>query len=120
LDENGKPVAIDRVCGNDLTGTLYIGCEEQNFAVRSRLSQLVRSLREPRLLPGGYPEYSRQSEHPAGYRLRSHSKLNKRFPRSHLALTWCYSKQPNEAESSLLRAYVDSFGEIPPLNRHGG
>jgi hypothetical protein len=47
LAESGKskPAIIDRICGRDVTGTLYIGREGKNFAVRSRLTKLVRSLK---------------------------------------------------------------------------
>ena len=80
LDDVGKPAALNRLLGQDRTGTLYIGCEGKNFAVRSRLTKLVRSLREPK---GG--RYNQ--EHGAGYRLRSHLILSQRFPKSRLAIT---------------------------------
>jgi hypothetical protein len=111
LDDAGKPASLDRVCGSDQTGTLYIGCEGKNFAVRSRLSKLVRSLRDP----GGRVH---NREHLAGYRLRTHQALSERFPVTHLALTWCYTEQQNSkrAEEILLDAYFESFGDSPPLN----
>jgi hypothetical protein len=51
LDDAGKPATLDRICGRDQTGTLYIGSEGKNFVGSgSRLSKLVRSLREPMAL----------------------------------------------------------------------
>jgi hypothetical protein len=110
LDEDGKPAVLDRICGRDRTGTLYIGCD-QNLGVRSRLSQLVRSLEEN----SGWKSLNR--EHNAGYRLRAHQTLSQRFSTSRLAITWCYIDQCRDGEAALLRAYYWSFGEDPPLNR---
>ncbi|MBM3527315.1 MAG: hypothetical protein FJX62_04430 [Alphaproteobacteria bacterium] len=114
LDNKGKPAALDRICGCDRTGTLYIGREGKNFAVRSRLSKLVRALREPR---GSSGVRIYNDEHNAGYRLRHHPMLSLRFPISKLALTWCYSAESKEAERCLLDFYFWSFGDTPPLNR---
>jgi hypothetical protein len=110
LEDKGKPAVLDRMCDRDETGTLYIGKEGKTFAVRSRLTKLVRSLQAPRR----GPVYN--SEHDAGRRLRSHSVLSARFPLDRVALTWCYSSSPSMAESSLFETYFRSFGDIPPLN----
>jgi hypothetical protein len=113
---SGKPAILDRICGPDQTGTLYIGCEGKNFADRSRLSKLVRSLGEPRSTRDGGHIYN--EEHNAGSRLRRHPVLSRRFPISKLALTWCYtdSKECYLSERALLDAYFRSFGDTPPLN----
>jgi hypothetical protein len=103
LNDAGKPATLDRICGSDRTGTLYVGCEGKNFAVRNRLSKLVRSLR------AGDGIYN--DEHNAGARLRRHPKLSERFPISKLAITWCYSAECYLAERCLLDAYFASFGE---------
>ena len=110
LDEAGKPATLNRLCGCDKTGTLYIGAEGKTFADRSRLSRLVRSLRPPRYGPVF------NDEHKAGRRLRAHPELNTRFPESRLALTWCYCRTPIPAESALFETYFASFGDTPPLN----
>jgi hypothetical protein len=96
------PVHLDRICGQDRTGTLYIGRASR---LRSRLQQLVRSV----------IERCRSSEHPACRRLK-YPPLSKRFHPNSLALTWCYESECQTAEYALLRAYRDSFGEKPPLN----
>ena len=113
LDDAGKPAILDRICGCDQTGTLYIGCEGQNFKIRSRLSQLVRSLRTPRKAS----VYNQG--HQAGYRLRRHPILSQQFSEKKLAITWCYTdrEQCYPAEQSLLDVYFRSFGDAPPLNR---
>jgi len=75
LDDAGKLATLDRICGSDQTGTLYIGCEGKNFAIRSRLSKLVRSLREPRSRGGGYIN---NEEHNAGCACGSIESLSPR------------------------------------------
>jgi hypothetical protein len=106
LDDANMPAVLNRLLGQDHTGTLYIGCEGKNFAVRSRLTKLVRSLRD----------YRYNDEHGAGYRLRSHPILSQRFPKSRLAITWHYTNECKLAEDCLLDAYFTSFGDLPPLN----
>jgi len=111
LDENGGAATLERMCGRDATGTLYIGMEGKTFSERSRLTKLVRSLRPPR------HGVVYNNEHKAGYRLRRHPVLSQRFPENKLAITWCYSDHPVLAEGILLDAYFASFGDTPPLNR---
>lgn len=108
LNEQGNPATLNRMCGGDTTGTLYIGVEGKTFSDRSRLGQLVRSLRSPRRRTN--------QEHQAGYRLRSHPELNSRFPEARVALTWCYCDTPTSAERALFEVYFASFGDNPPLN----
>ncbi len=100
---NSKPATIDRICGRDETGTLYVGCEGKNFAVRSRLSKLVRSLREPRR------GSAFNSEHNAGLFLRRNWLLSSRFPPSKLAIAWCYD--PNPYQDWI---YPETMSSIPP------
>lgn len=109
-----QPATLDRICGRDETGTLYIGREGKNFAVRSRLSQTMRSLRQR----GRYSLLS--TEHNAGYLLRTNTLLSRRFPNNKLAVAWSYDDNPSIAENNLLVTYVESFGEAPPLNRQQG
>jgi hypothetical protein len=103
LDDGNKPAIIQRACGSDRSGTLYIGCDYSLW--RGRLPQLVRSLR------------TESTEHPAGARLRGNSLLAARYPISKLALTWCYIEQHKKAERALLHFYFRCFGDDPPLNR---
>jgi hypothetical protein len=112
LGDAGAAANLQRMCGNDETGTLYIGMEGKTFSDRSRLTKLVRSLRPPR--HGGLVY---NNEHHAGHRLRRHPVLSQKFPSEKLAITWCYSDQPARAEAMLLDAYFASFGDTPPLNR---
>ncbi len=112
LDDTGAAATLPRMCGSDRRGTLYIGMEGKTFSDRSRLTKLVRSLRQPR--HGGLV-FNR--EHQAGYRLRRHPSLSKQFPEENLAITWCYTDQPVIAEETLLDVYFKSFGDWPPLNR---
>jgi hypothetical protein len=100
------PAVIDRVCGRDQTGTLYIGCENFNFKIRGRLAQMIQSVRAR--------EYT--GNHRAGRTMKHHPLLRERFPIEKLAVTWCYDRHAAWAEQELLKCYRRSFGELPPLN----
>lgn len=93
---------INRICDQDRTGTLYIG--HATHLVR-RIGQL-----EQALLNG-------QSGHGAGILLRQTTTLSDLLPIEKLAFTWRCDDHPLEAEAELIRAYVNAFGEAPPLNR---
>ncbi len=107
--EQRTPMVINRVCGCDETGTLYIGVAARTL--RLRLQQLMRSLRPPAAF-----RFRRKPEHHVGDRIRSNRLLEKMLPRECLAVTWAYEKRPWTAEEELLSQYLASFGELPPLN----
>jgi len=98
--------SLDRVCGHDETGTLYIG----SFFERRRLAGLILSCRDESWLS--------RDAHGAGATLRATAVLSGRFPVERLAVTWCYDARPALAEKQLLRCYRESFGELPPLNAY--
>jgi hypothetical protein len=100
-----KPAIINRVIGQDQTGTLYVGCAE---LIRPRLQQLCRSVDDWK---------KKGFEHGAGRLLRGHPLLHKRFPTSKLAIRWSYTDNYLGIENNLLVTYFRSFGEGPPLNR---
>jgi hypothetical protein len=103
-------MVLNRVAGQDTTGTLYIGCA---ISVRFRLQQLIRSLREHR-------QGRNLSEHGVGGRIRRNPLLRELFPRESLAVTWLYIEYPELFEKNLLGHYERCFGELPPLNiEHG-
>jgi hypothetical protein len=97
---------VDRICGRDQTGTLYIGRSGTRPTLQGRLGRLVNSL----------PKESGFT-HNAARRLRETSLLSRKFPPSKLAITWCYTNDPLTLERDLIAAYAESFGEAPPLNR---
>ena len=88
---------LDRVCGRDETGTLYIGCAAP---LRSRLGQLIRSLVNPH-----------NEEHPVGF-IRRHELLSERFPLDRLAVRWLYVDYHEGAKQILINRYLRSFGEL--------
>jgi hypothetical protein len=98
------PMTINRVCGQDQTGTLYIGVAH-NGTVRLRLQQLVRSLHETRRFR--YPK-----EHGAGIMIGRSPQLKQMFPRECLAVDWAYPKHPKIWESNLLWHYFKCFDFI--------
>ena len=95
------PTVINRACGQDTNGTLYIGCGRP---LSSRLNALRRSL------------HRGSAEHGAPETLRYYSRLNQIFPPDKLAIAVFQCFNCKYAESDLLDAYINSFGEIPPLN----
>jgi hypothetical protein len=100
-DARNEVAGINRACGQDTTGTLYIG---RGRPLGSRLHALRRSLRR------GSPE------HGAPETLRYYARLNQNFPPNKLAIAVLRCFKCEYAEGDLLDAYINSFGEIPPLN----
>jgi hypothetical protein len=97
-----KLVTLNRICGQDVTGTLYIG-ETTNLSVR--LNQLSRSARSHR------PERS----HGAISKLKQIPILN--FPLNKLGVALLFTgRDTTGVERDLIYAYINSFGEMPPLN----
>ena len=84
---------ISRVCGEDRTGTLYIG---EAGTLNKRLNQL------------------RKGSHQAS---RFPTILREKFPMRRLAIASLFtSRSTKMIENDLLQAYVNSFGDTPPLN----
>jgi len=111
-----REAAIDRCCGPDSTGTLYLGCA----ASRGRNWSILRT-RIQAILNGS---------HHAIAKLGFSDVLRERFPRQSLAVEWAYTgtridytgkSVPNVllAEGWLLASYNDSYGEYPPWNQKG-
>jgi hypothetical protein len=113
-------VTIDRCCGKDPTGTLYIGraCSRGSKGGNwSILRTRVRSILN--------------REHHVMSNWSSSDLLRQKFPWESLAVEWAFTdrERPNYkgdpvpeaimAESWLLSSYNDSFGELPPWNQRG-
>jgi hypothetical protein len=97
-----KPAILNRVCGQDRTGTLYIG-EASNLSIR--LNQLRRTARSG----------SRERSHGAIRMLRRIPPLNLPSNRLGIALLRTIT-QTCLVEGNLIDAYINSFGDAPPLN----
>ena len=97
-----KPAQLDRVCGSDPTGTLYIG---EAGGLSERLNQMRRS-------------FGREDSHGASSFWRQSSALRARFPLTKLGIALLYTgtKVRQMVERDLVRAYLNSFGDTPPLN----
>jgi hypothetical protein len=96
---------INRACGQDTNGTLYIG---KGRPLSSRLDALRRSLRR-----GSY-------DHGAPETLRYYQRLNQIFPPDELAIAVFPCSNCEYVECDLLDVYINSFGESPPLNLKRG
>jgi hypothetical protein len=99
-DTTFVPMPLNRVCGVDDTGTIYIGQTDKQLI--ERLGALVKTHRK---------DY-RSSPH-----RRLSSTLAASFPSERLAFTWEYTSPPAwKREAELLSAYEHEFGELPPNN----
>jgi hypothetical protein len=88
------PVTLNRVCGQDVTGTLYIG---EAGSLHERLNQI------------------RLSTHDGVKMLNSYSPL--KIPLNRLAIALLFTGRSHRSvEGDLNHAYIKSFGELPPLN----
>lgn len=104
-DDPEKPATLTRLHGNDTTGTLYIG---QSSNLNRRLNQFL-----------GVPvQYGYGNDHPAFLRWRASWILGERFPPQRLAFDMLRTPDGTAPgiEADLIRAYLNSFGDTPPLN----
>ena len=109
-------LAITRCCGDDPTGTLYLGragSRGQNWSILRTRIQSILTQRHHAIENWSFSKTMRQQ-----------------FPWESLAIEWAYTgKRLNYkgepvpeaimAEGWLLHSYRDSFGEFPPLNEKG-
>jgi hypothetical protein len=105
LDANEQgfaPAPLNRVCGIDPTGTLYIG---KTTSLRKRLRTLVLT-NDPNIPFGG------------GHAFMS-AKPQRRFPFQLRAVTWQRTSEVWNAEKKLFENYTTRFGELPPMNLNG-
>ena len=96
------PTRIPRLGGEDETGTLYIG--EAGW-LHERLNQFRRSCH-------------REESHGAGRMWRDCDLLSVNFPMDKLgvAILGTSVRMHEKIEGDLVRAYLNSFGDTPPLN----
>ena len=112
-------VAIERCCGPDRTGTLYVGRSGTGkgwSTLRRRITEVVKG-----------------AHHKMSGITVSKTSMQK-FPRKSLAVQWAYTDETTlnykgqpmngvaakNAEYWLLHSYNDSFGELPPWNLRFG
>jgi hypothetical protein len=107
---------IDRFCGKDPTGTLYLGLAgtgEMNWSIlRNRIQSVVKK------------------EHHATQNWMSSELISQKYPWESLHIEWAFTGErkngkgelvpaATRAEGWLLWCYNDSYGEFPPLNQKG-
>ncbi len=99
----GKPATLNRVAGSDASGTLYIG-ETGNLA--RRLNEFQRS---------GWG--SRNEESHGAIAMLRQIKCLPYFPNKiAIALLFTDVGDTRGVERDLIRTYMNSFGDTPPLN----
>ena len=107
-------ITIDRCCGKDPTGTLYIGRAGgggRNWSIlRNRIMSLAKR------------------DHHATNNWSFSDLVQQKFPWNSLAVEWAFTGQrlnykgepeaeAKLAEGLLLNCYKESYGELPPWNR---
>jgi hypothetical protein len=111
-----RDAVIDRCCGTDPTGTLYVGCAASRGRNWSTLRTRIQSIIN--------------RDHHAMAKWSFSDVLRQKFPWDGLAIEWAYTGTridytgksiPNVllAEGWLLSSYNDSYGEYPPWNQKG-
>jgi hypothetical protein len=97
-----RPACIPRLGGEDETGTLYVG---ETGWLNTRLNQLRRSCKG-------------ETTHGAGRMWRDCDVLQERYPLSKLGIAILATRRSMHGliEADLIRAYLNSFGDTPPLN----
>lgn len=102
-DSNCNPITINRFCGIDNNGLLYIGCTiKQNL--RKRLNQF-------------YSSTIKANTHAGGIKYQKRKKIKKILKKDSLWFNFIITKNPKEKETELLIKYINKFGEHPPLNK---
>lgn len=96
-----RGVAVQRLLGADGQGVLDIG---ESGSVAARLGQLRACANA-----------ERRSGHMAGWRY-AYLQLKERMPGHTLEVAWRTGRDSYRLEAELMKAYLDAFGELPPLN----
>lgn len=99
----GAPCLIPRVLNSDASGTLYIG---KANCFLDRVIDLKKSI---------LPNYA-SSSHDAGVRYKRLTPLQQKYPVHELMVQLSSGDNPIEMEREALKSYIETFGEVPPLN----
>ncbi len=99
-------VPVHRMLKTDKSGTLYIG---RATSFIDRVIELRKSLSPNHI----------SSNHACGIRYKSSESLQEKYPYEHLYIELHGTKMGVELEREKLNAYLNEFGELPPLNRVG-
>jgi hypothetical protein len=105
VNADGNPVTQHRFLGVDPSGVVYIGQTER--VLRRRLRNIRRGRR------------TGKTSHTLGRKLHVLDRLpafQERFKDVWLECQYAESDNPPASEKNLIRAYVASYGEAPPLN----
>lgn len=98
-----KPKALSRLCGQDETGTLYIG---KAGSLSSRINQARRTARIG----------STERSHGAVEMLKQIPSIRFSEMKLGVALLFTGVKVRHIVERNLISAYINTFGDAPPLN----
>ena len=106
IDKNKKPLAVNRFCGTDKSGLLYIGKTEKQ-TLRKRLYQFASSANLE----------MKTHNHSGGMKYFNLEVIQNKLSKYSLWFDYEKTTQPKERETELLKDYSKIFGEYPPLNK---
>ena len=104
-DSNGHSVPIQRLCGEDKEGRLYIGAAEKK-TLSYRLKTFYHSMNPLR----------RQNNHSAGNKICENENLRNWLKTHTLYFGVEIAFKAKDSEKIKLNKYKMKFGEVPPLN----
>lgn len=103
---NGDFIAVQRFCGTDNSGKLYIGTTDKQ-TLRKRLNQFRLSS------DANYNTYN----HSGALKYKNRPIIQQTLGENHtLYFSYIEDENPKELEYQLLQQYAEQFGEYPPLN----
>jgi len=106
INKNKRPFSVDRFCGTDKRGLLYIGKTEKQ-TLRKRLYQFASSANL----------VMKTHNHSGGMKYFNMEVIQKKLSKYSLWFDYEKTNQPKEREAELLKIYSKTFGEYPPLNK---
>jgi hypothetical protein len=105
FDSKGKPSTINRFIGSDPSGLIYIGAAEKT-TIKYRLNAFLRSMDETRL----------QNNHSGGRKVKERHVVASLIKKRVLFFSYLECSNAKEIEKTELSEYLNSYGELPPLN----
>ena len=110
VDIHGKAIRLQRLCGIDKDGILYIGRSGRKASKTNRcLKTRIAEFRNPNSHSGGWT-YHKAREARNGRGVFRHHKIQ-------FQVSICQKDSEIDArEKEALKDYFDTYGELPPFN----
>ena len=103
VDKVGNVIPINRICGTDTDGVLYIG---ESGCIQDRIGYFIKTI---------LPNYKTDC-HSGGKMYCCSEPIRIMFPKENLLVKYELCEDHVERELELIQNYIQKFGELPPLN----